>query len=146
MGNDAFRPSLFGMSVTGIALAIWVGWFALARVPLTETTTDAQFQRDGTVLAHFQPEQIGRVKPGQDATVHVPYGNAKSPAQNFTARVSEVANSAFNRLPANTALLYLQTNELPQGALQVEITVEQVPPLVFILNAGQALAGTGRGN
>ena len=122
------------MILVSLVLALWVGWFAFARVPITEETSNVQIQRDGALLAQFQPAQIARIKPGQEATIQTQSGDALS-AEKLNARVADVAGRDTNQLQANTARLYLQNNVHPQGPLTVTVTVDQVSPLTLLLRA-----------
>ncbi|MBN1994409.1 MAG: hypothetical protein JW953_17050 [Anaerolineae bacterium] len=141
LNNDSFRPSLLGLSITMLVLAAWGVWFVFARVSLYETTTEAQIA-PGEVVATFTPEQIRRIHAGQEAIVNI-QTTTTAPAQSFRGEVMEVANRTQNRMEANTVrLAVVAASELPQEASQVEVQVqvEQISPLLFVLRTGQSLA------
>jgi len=144
LNNDTFRPSLLGSIITIIVLTVWGVWFVFARVPLYEITTQAQIAH-GEIIAKFTPEQITRLRAGQEATVNV-QATTNAPAQVFRAEVMEVANRAQNRMEPNTVRLAIVANEPLQEASQVQVQVEEVSPLLFVLRTGQALARVERSN
>ena len=130
--NDSFRPSLAGLLLAIVVLVAWSAWFLLARVPLYTLSAEVQQTRAG-FIAKFTPEQMARIRAGQDATIT--FGE-----QNISAQVMELANFAQNRMDANTVRLAAYSNALPDGSpTRVQIEIERVAPLEYILkNLGSA--------
>ena len=130
--NDSFRPSLAGLLIAIFVLGAWGAWFLLARVPLYTLSAEVQQTRAG-FIAKFTPEQMARIRAGQDATIA--FGE-----QNIAAQVMELANFAQNRMDPNTVRFAAYSNALPDGSpTRVQIEIERVAPLEYILkNLGSA--------
>jgi hypothetical protein len=130
--SDTFRPSLVGMLLGVLVLGLWGAWFALARTPLYETTATAQLNREGDVIARFEPGPFARVRPGQPATVI-----DTVTGQSRRAEVMEVANRVQNRMEASTVRLYVYgAPPLQESPREVQVQVGEESPLLALLRLG----------
>jgi hypothetical protein len=129
--NDTFRPSVIGLVIALLVFALWGVWFAAARVPLYESSADAQLARDGNVIARFEPDALARIRPGQDAIVIDPVSGEPRRAE-----VMELANPNQNRMEPNTARLFVYGSDLQQPPKQIQIQVGEESPLVSLLRLG----------
>jgi len=132
--NDTFRPSIVGLVIAIVVLAIWGAWFALARAPVYAAGTDAQLTRDGQVTAHWADSTLAQIRPGQSAVV-VDSASGE-PRQ---AQVMEIANRAENRMEPNTVRLFVFGSQLSQPPKQVQIQVAEESPLVSLLRLGASV-------
>lgn len=129
--NDTFRPSLVGLVIAILVLAVWGAWFALARAPVYASGSDPLLTRDGQVTARFADDTFARIRPGQGAVVL----DAAS-AEPRRAQVMEIANRAENRMEPNTVRLFVFGSELSQPPKQVQVQVAEESPLVSLLRLG----------
>lgn len=120
------------MIIAVLVFGAWGAWFALARVPLYESSANTHLTRDGNVIAQFEPNAFARVRPGQNATVvDAVTGEARR------AEVLDIANRAENRLEPNTVRLYVYGSKtLEQPPRQVQIQVADESPLFSLLKLG----------
>jgi hypothetical protein len=143
--NDSFRLPVLGLILAGLVLAAWGAWFVFARITIQETSTALSLDRDGGVIAFFTPSQLGRIQVGQSASVIIA-ATSGSPAQILRAEVAQVANRSANRMEPNTVRLYVYATPPATAPAQVQINVQEISPLTFVLRSGQALTTTGSGN
>jgi hypothetical protein len=129
--NDTFRPSIVGLVIAILVLAIWGAWFALARAPVYMTGTDAQLDREGQVIAHFTDATLPQIRPGQEAVVL-----ESTSGEPRRAQVMEIANRAENRMEPNTVRLFVFGSPLAQPPKQIQVQVAEESPLVSLLRLG----------
>ncbi|HWR22686.1 MAG TPA: hypothetical protein VN366_04335 [Feifaniaceae bacterium] len=132
-------PSLWvTLAAVAVLLAAVLVWGAFGALPTTLTA--AGVAKDGIVTCYLPVEQAAKVAPGMPAK-----------AGSEAARVSSVARTPLSRAEAAAALQsdYLAETLLssgwnvpvavdapgvPDGVVQVSVTVDTVSPLSFIFN------------
>jgi hypothetical protein len=129
--NDTFRPSVIGLVIALLVFVIWGVWFAVTRVPLYESSSDAELARDGDVIAHFEPNALARIRPGQDAVVIDPVNGEPRRAE-----VMELGNPNQNRMEPNAARLFVYGSALQQPPKHIQIQVGEESPLISLLRLG----------
>ena len=135
--NDSFRPSLIALAIGMIFLAAWGAWFVFARVSLYDTSTDVQIGRDGSIVAKFSADQLGQIRPGQEATV-----TGTAPNETYRAQVLEVANRSSNRMEPNTVRLHVYSPQpLKQAPSEVKVQVEEISPLQLLARTSEKMTG-----
>ncbi len=143
---DNFTTSLLELFTALGLLSIWIGWFAFARIPLSETGQISQSQAT-TVSSEFPLEAQGRIKRGQKALLQLA-GEAGSKAGPVEAVVTEVrAPNKAGKLPVKLFAFWNRSQALLAKKTvtgQVTIETEHVSPLTFVIR-GAAKTGTDSG-
>jgi hypothetical protein len=139
--DNGFWPWVIGIAITLVLIVIWGLWFMLARVALYVTSTTVEPAGDFHVIAHFPPEDIARILPGEDATLQLNSQSTEQATLSVPARVLDVYSPAADQpgqaelelLPARTGFSTAQV--VSAVSRQVTIQVEKVSPLELTLRA-----------
>lgn len=143
---DNFMTSLFELFTALVLLSVWIGWFAFARITLSETGQISQSQNT-TVISEFPLEAQGRIKRGQKALLQLT-GEAGSKAGPVEAVVTEVSEpNKAGKLPVKLFAFWNQAQALfAKKTLTGNVTIETeyVSPLTFaIRGAAKTVNGSG---
>ncbi len=139
--DNGFWPWVIGIAVTLALMVLWGLWFMLARVALYVTSTDVELAGNSQVIAHFPPEDIARLLPGQDAMLQLNGQSTEQATMSIPARVLDVYSPAADQQgQAELELLPTQagfSNAQVVSAVsrQVTVQVEKVSPLELTLRA-----------
>lgn len=87
---DASRLPLVGLIVAMVLLLAWMAWFFLARMTLYETGQIVRTTREGTMVASFSLETVGRIRRGQRAFLSLQSaGQARAPLPAIVSDITE---------------------------------------------------------
>lgn len=147
LDQDNFRTSLAWLVIGLVLLAAWSAWFFLAKISLYETSRELEVRRDGTLLVSFPPEALGRIRPGQSASLRLS-GTTGQAARPLPAVVMDIPEGAGGR---QTEVYVFSPEPLPPGVTgEVRVEVERVSPAVQVMRAAGQMAqsrglSSGRG-
>lgn len=138
---DSYRATRVALVVASLLMLALIAWFFFARVTLFETSQEVSFSEQGRLLATFPKETIGRVHPGQPATLRA-YSASDQPPINVRAVVFDVP-------PGSTqAELLVTTEDIPEEfnpegvQAQVEVEVEYVTPFTLVMRSSGKYIGS----
>ena len=144
---DGFRFSLVWLVIAIALLTAWLAWFFLAQITLYETGQFVSITRDGTVVASFSAESLGRIRQGQYALLRFDAAAKEDQAGPIPAIVLNVAPAAQAKGPGRVELY-----PLPQGASRiparetltgrVDVEIEYLSPAALVMRASGQLLDT----
>jgi hypothetical protein len=140
---DSYRATRVALVLASILMLALILWFFFAGVSLFETSQEVSFTEDGRLVANFPKETIGRVQPGQPATLRV-YTASNQPPVNVRAVVFDVP-------PGSTqAELLVMSEDIPEEfnpegvQSQVEVQVERVTPFTLVMRSSGKYIGSNQ--
>ncbi len=117
---DDFHASKLGLFAAVILLGAWIWWMLGASVPQYESTTDVRIE-SGHAIAHFAPNALAQVHPGQQGTVHLGAISFPAQVQSVAADQAELAFTS-HQPPATTS-----------SSATAEVEVSRVSPATIAL-------------
>jgi hypothetical protein len=142
--GDRHGPSLVSLIGAGALLIAWIGWFALARVPVYSQSQEAHLALGGEVLASFDPATLARISPGQPATLIM--RDSDGSTRTIPAVVSEVPGFGRYGPDRDLVRLYpLRGQELTAQPQAVRVQIEAVAPLTLVVRGFEQRSGQAGG-
>jgi hypothetical protein len=106
----------------------WVAWAVLSRVTIVESSREFSINRDGTLQVSFPAQSMGRIQPGQQATLRVEGAGA------FPSRSGEVIDVNGTAGQKQVKIFVGILPVLPTGVSgEINIVVSRVSPLNFLI-------------
>jgi hypothetical protein len=140
---DNFTTSLLELFTAIVLLSVWIGWFTLARITLSETGQISQHQ-DATVSSEFPLKAQGRIKRGQKASLQL--AGEAGPVEAVVTEVS--APTKAGKLPVKLFAFWNRSQTiLAKKTLTGSVTIEtdHVSPLTFVLRGAAKTTVNGSG-
>lgn len=144
---DHAHTRVLRLIVIGALLGAWLSWFFLAQIELYELSNSARLVGVSQVVAEFAPVALGRIRPGQQAQLHLD-GFSRTQYGALSATVTRIAYDASS----GQARVRLKIDPSPTSSIplqdgltgSIEVTVERVSPAILTLRAiGQPLVASG---
>jgi len=132
---------MIGLALAIVTLVALIAWFLLGRIALYQSSTSAELQLDGQIVASFPVETFNKLKNGQNALLRL--------GQSGDQRPVSLPAVVFDTQGGNeqVILLLADVSTLPDGVAEgtkgrVDVETEKISPAELLLRAsGKFLAG-----
>jgi len=132
---------MIGLALAIVTLVALIAWFLLGRIALYQSSTSAELQLDGQIVASFPVETFNKLKYGQNALLRL--------GQSGGLRAVSLPAVVFDTQGGNeqVILVLADVSTLPDGVAEgtkgrVDVETEKISPAELLLRAsGKFLAG-----
>jgi len=132
---------MIGLALAIVTLVALIAWFLLGRIALYQSSTSAELQLDGQIVASFPIETFNKLKYGQNALLRL--------GQSGDQRPVSLPAVVFDTQGGNeqVILVLADVSTLPDGVAEgtkgrVDVETEKISPAELLLRAsGKFLAG-----
>ncbi|MBP1694581.1 MAG: hypothetical protein H6Q37_2464 [Chloroflexi bacterium] len=132
---------MIGLALAIVTLVALIAWFLLGRIALYQSSTSAELQLDGQIVASFPVETFNKLKYGQNALLRL--------GQSGDQRPVSLPAVVFDTQGGNeqVILVLADVSTLPDGVAEgtkgrVDVETEKISPAELLLRAsGKFLAG-----